>query len=76
MIKWQVMGLIRAVATSLRQSHGNMGSKPRLRPTLQLMATQDPQPIEQGPGLNPQLHGVPSWIHFHCTTMGSPPTSI
>ena len=38
----QAKGLIGAVATSLNQSHSNMGSEPRLRPTPQLMATPDP----------------------------------
>ena len=35
-------GLIGAVATSLRQSHSNAGSKPHLQPTPQLMAMLDP----------------------------------
>ena len=34
----QARGLIRAVATSLHQSHSNSGSEPRLRPTPQLTA--------------------------------------
>ena len=38
----QARGLIRAVATGLRQSHSNVGPKPHLRPTPQLMATLDP----------------------------------
>ena len=33
---------IGAAASSLRQSHSNMGSKPHLWPTPQLMATPDP----------------------------------
>jgi len=37
----QARGRIRAVATSLRQSHSNVGSEPRLQPTLQLTATLD-----------------------------------
>ena len=37
----QARGLIGAVAASLRQSHSNAGSKPRLRPTPQLKATPD-----------------------------------
>ena len=32
---------IGAAATSLRQSHSNTGSEPRLQPTPQLMATAD-----------------------------------
>ena len=38
----QARGLIRAVAAGLRHSHSNARSEPRLRPTLQLMATPDP----------------------------------
>ena len=38
----QARGRIRATATGLHQSHSNARSEPRLRPTLQLMATLDP----------------------------------
>ena len=38
----QARGRIGAVATSLRQSHSNAGSEPRLQPTPQLTATPDP----------------------------------
>jgi len=38
----QARGLFGAVATSLHQSHSNVGSEPRLQPTPQLTATQDP----------------------------------
>ena len=38
----QSRGLIRAIATGLRQSHNNVGSEPRLRPTPQLTATPEP----------------------------------
>ena len=38
----QARSRIGAVAAGLRQSHGSAGSKPRLRPTPQLMATPDP----------------------------------
>ena len=37
----QARGGIGAVATGLRQSHSNSGSKPGLQPTPQLMATLD-----------------------------------
>ena len=37
----QARGWIGAVATSLRQSHSNAGSEPRLQPTPQLTATPD-----------------------------------
>ena len=53
----QARGPIRAVAASLRQSHSNTGSEPRLQPTPHPTATPDPQPTEQGQGLNPQPHG-------------------
>ena len=55
----QARDQIGAIATSLRQSHSNMGFKPRLQPTPQLMAMSDPQPTEQGQGSNPKPHG--SW---------------
>ena len=38
----QARGKIRAVATSLCQSHSNSGSEPRLQPIPQLLATPDP----------------------------------
>ena len=38
----QARGVIEAVAIGLRQSHNNAGSKPRLQPTPQLMASRDP----------------------------------
>ena len=50
-------GPIGAAAAGLHYSHSNVGSKPHLHPTPQLMATLDPQPTKQGQGLNPQSHG-------------------
>ena len=38
----QARDRIGAVAASLRQSHSNAGSKPRLQPTPQFLATLDP----------------------------------
>ena len=38
----QARGLIGAAAAGLHQSHSKVGSKQRLRPTPQLMATVDP----------------------------------
>ena len=38
----QARGLIRAVVTSLCQSHSNAGSETHLQPTPQLTATPDP----------------------------------
>ena len=53
----QARGLPGAVAAGLHHSHNNVGSEPHLQPTLQLTATLDPQPTEQGQGSNPQPHG-------------------
>ena len=53
----QPRGPIRAAATSLHRSHSSTGSEPRLQPTLQLTATPDPQPTEQGQESNLQPHG-------------------
>ena len=44
-------------AVGLHHSHNNAGPEPRLQPIPQLMATPDPQPTEQGQGLNMQPHG-------------------
>ena len=38
----QARDLTGAISASLRQSHSNARSEPRLRPTPQLMATPDP----------------------------------
>ena len=48
----QARGGIRAVAASLCHSHNNARSEPSLQPTPQLTAMPDPQPPEQGQGLN------------------------
>ena len=53
----QARDLIGAVATSLHQSHSNMGSELQLRPTPQLTATPDPKPTEQDQGSNLRSHG-------------------
>ena len=53
----QARGPVGVVAAGLHHSHSNAGSKLHLQPTPQLMATPDPQPMEQGQGLNPQPHG-------------------
>ena len=44
-------------AAGLCHSQSNAGSKPRLPPTPQLMATPDPQPTERGQGSNLQRYG-------------------
>ena len=66
----QTRGQIGATAAGLHHSHSNVGSEPSLRPTAQLPATVDPQPTEQGQGLNPILVDM-SWICLPCTT-GTP----
>ena len=53
----QARGCIGAAAAGPRHSHSNVGSKPRLQPIPQLMATLDPQPTERGQGLNLHPHG-------------------
>ena len=53
----QARGQIGAIAAGLCHSHSNLGSKPRLQPTPQLVTTPDPQPTEQGQGWNPKPHG-------------------
>ena len=53
----QARGWIAAVAAGLPHSNSNVGSKQRLQPTPQLMATLDPQPTERSQGLNPHPHG-------------------
>ena len=53
----QARGPIGAVATSLRHSHSNMGSEPRLQTTPELTVVPDPSPTEQGQGSNLSPHG-------------------
>ena len=43
----QARGLIRAVATGLHHSHSNGGSEPHPRPTPQLTATPDLNPLSK-----------------------------
>ena len=66
----QTRGLIRAVAASLCQSRSNTRSKLCLQPTPQLTATLDHWPTEKGQGLNPQSHGLDSFLLRH---NGNPP---
>ena len=83
----QARGQIRATVANLRHSHNNIGSKVCLQPIPQLTATLDPQPTEQGQGLNWHPHGffstAPQWelprIDFchlsylvYCTLYGRP----
>ena len=53
----QPRGQIGAAAAGLCHRHSSAGSEPHLRSLLQLVATPDPQPTEQGQGSNLQLHG-------------------
>ena len=53
----QARDQIGAVAPSLYHSHSNVGSELHLQRTPLLMATPDPQPTEQGQGLNPHPPG-------------------
>ena len=46
-----------STATSLHHSHSNARSKPHLQPAPQFRAMLNPQPIEQGQGLNSHPHG-------------------
>ena len=54
----QARGRIGATAAGLH--HSNSGFEPCLRPTPQLTGMPDPQPTEQGQGLNPHpcIHGI------------------
>ena len=54
---FQARGRIRATAASLYHSHSNLGSKPHLQPTPQLMATSDPGPTQWGQGSDLHPHG-------------------
>ena len=56
----QHRGGIGATAASLRHSHSNVGSKPRLRLTPQPTAMPDSRPTEWSQGSNPHLHGYSS----------------
>ena len=56
----QARGRIGTVASSQHHSHSKAGSELCLQPTPQLTANPDPQPTEQGQGLNPQPHGSKS----------------
>ena len=51
----QSRGRIGAAAAVLWHNYNNAGSRPYLRPKLQLAGTLDPQPTEQGQGWNPRI---------------------
>ena len=65
----QARGWIGAVAASLCHSHTR--SEPCLRSTPQLVTTLDPQPTEQGKGLNRVLMDT-IWVHYCWATVGMP----
>ena len=54
----QNRGQIGAIAAGPCHNHSNSGSEPHLRLIPQLAATPDPQPTEQGQGLNPHPHSL------------------
>ena len=60
---------------NLHHSHSNSGSKPRLQPTPQLMATLDRSPTEQGQGSN--LSPVDtSRVHLQLSHNGIPRLAV
>ena len=67
-------GLIGATVASLRRSHSNARSKPRLRPTRQLMQRQFVNPQSEARDRT-RILVVPSQIRFHCAVTGTPETS-
>ena len=52
----QAKGRIRAAADGLHHSHSYARSEPHLQNMLQLAATLDPEPTDQGQGSNPHPH--------------------
>ena len=68
----QARGLIRSVAAGLRQSHSNVGSKPRLQPTPQLTATPDLHWAR--PGIEPTTSWFLVGFVNHWATTGTPLT--
>ena len=67
----QARGRTRATAAGLHHSHSNVGSKPHLRPTPQLTATPDPNPLSKARDWTCALRDI-SQMRFHCTTMPTP----
>ena len=60
----QVRGQIGAAAVSLRHRHSNTGSEPHLRPTPQLTALPDPNPLSKAKDRTCVLMDT-SRIHYH-----------
>ena len=67
----QARGLIGSTAAGLYHSHNNARSSPHLRPTPQLTATPDLNPLSETRDRTRDLM-VPSRSRFRCTTMGTP----
>ena len=57
------VGRIRAAAACLYHSHINVGSKPRLRPTPQLMAMAIPNPLSEA-----RIQPTSSWVTSQIST--------
>ena len=68
---FQARGRIRAEAAGLHHSPSNNGSRLSLRPTPQLSATLDPNPLSEASYRTCNLK-VLSQIRFCCATMGTP----
>ena len=68
---FQARGRIGAVAAGLCHSHGNMGSKPRLRPTPRSRQCWILNPLSETRDQTCNLM-VPSRICFCCATMETP----
>ena len=69
----RLRGQIRAAAASLHHSHGNVESKPHLRPTPQQRQILNPlsEARDQTQGSNPILTPT-SQIRFNYATIGTP----
>ena len=69
------LGIKSATAASLHHSHSNSGSKLRLWPTPQLMATLDPQPNWARPGIKPTTSWLLVRFVNHWAMTGTPALS-
>ena len=70
----QARGRIRATTAGLHHSHSNVGSKPHLWPIPQVHRSQQCQmlnPLSEARGRTGNLM-IPSQIHFHWATTGTP----
>ena len=71
----QARGLIGATAAGLNHGHSNARSEPHLEPTPQLTAMLDHYPLREARDRTQKLM-IPNRIHFCCTTMGTPATTV